>query len=407
MRVVTNAGNFVIELDRNRAPLTVDAFLKYVNEGFYADVIFHRVVAGFIAQAGGFTADMTQKPVTDNVFNESGNGLSNLRGSVGFARSTEPHSATSQFYVNLADNVDLNPRPTRWGYAVFGKVVEGMDVVDDIGHRPTAGAGSFTSNVPVEPDHHRADRAHRVTVAVLFISDLHLTAGDAETIRRFVEFMDGPARAAEELYILGDLFEAWIGDDDDDPRLAPIVAALRRLTTAGVPCKLMHGNRDFLLGPRFCAQTGCRLLGDYERVTLFGQPVLLTHGDLLCTDDTRYMTLRAELRSADLAARVPRQAARRAAASRKRSAAALGDRNRAEERLHHGRQSGGRGAHDARTRRDAAAAWAHAPAGRAPVRLGWPRGGADRARRLVSRTQHRALVGRRLRCRTDSVASRS
>ena len=151
VRVVTNAGNFVIELDRNRAPLTVDAFLKYVNEGFYAGVIFHRVVAGFIAQAGGFTTDMAQKPVTANVFNESGNGLSNLRGTVGFARSTEPHSATSQFYINLADNVDLNPRPTRWGYTVFGKVVEGMDVVDDIGHRPTAGAGSFTSNVPVEP----------------------------------------------------------------------------------------------------------------------------------------------------------------------------------------------------------------------------------------------------------------
>jgi UDP-2,3-diacylglucosamine hydrolase len=134
-------------------------------------------------------------------------------------------------------------------------------------------------------------------VTVLLISDLHLTAGDAETTRRFSEFIDGPARAAEALYILGDLFEAWIGDDEDDPRIAPIVAALRGLTDAGVRCALMHGNRDFLLGPRFCAMTGCRLLGDYERVTLFGQPVLLTHGDLLCTDDTRYMTLRAELRS--------------------------------------------------------------------------------------------------------------
>jgi UDP-2,3-diacylglucosamine hydrolase len=131
----------------------------------------------------------------------------------------------------------------------------------------------------------------------LFISDLHLTAGDAETTRRFVDFMEGPARAARELYILGDLFEAWIGDDDDDPRLAPIVAALRGLTDSGVPCALMHGNRDFLLGPRFCAATGTRLLGDYERITLNGQPVLLTHGDLLCTDDTRYMTLRSELRS--------------------------------------------------------------------------------------------------------------
>jgi UDP-2,3-diacylglucosamine hydrolase len=134
-------------------------------------------------------------------------------------------------------------------------------------------------------------------MTVLFISDLHLTAGDAETTRRFVDFIDGPARAARELYILGDLFEAWIGDDDDDPRIAPIIEALRKLTSAGVSCAVMHGNRDFLLGERFCEVTGCRLLGDYERVTLFGQPVLLTHGDLLCTDDTRYLTLRAELRS--------------------------------------------------------------------------------------------------------------
>jgi len=134
-------------------------------------------------------------------------------------------------------------------------------------------------------------------VTALFISDLHLTAGDAGTTRRFVEFMEGPARAARDLYILGDLFEAWIGDDDDDPRLEPIVAALRKLTDSGVACALMHGNRDFLLGQRFCEATGARLLGDYERVTLGGESVLLTHGDLLCTDDTRYMTLRAELRS--------------------------------------------------------------------------------------------------------------
>ena len=151
VRVVTTAGAFVIELDHNRAPRTVDAFLKYVKEGFYSGVIFHRVVAGFIAQAGGYTPDMQPKAVTENVVNESGNGLSNLRGTVGFARSNEPHSGTSQFYVNLADNVDLNPRPTRWGYAVFGKVVEGMEVVDDIGHRPTGGGGPFQSSVPVEP----------------------------------------------------------------------------------------------------------------------------------------------------------------------------------------------------------------------------------------------------------------
>lgn len=134
-------------------------------------------------------------------------------------------------------------------------------------------------------------------MTALFISDLHLTAGDSETTGRFVAFLNGPAREAQELFILGDLFEAWIGDDDDDPRLQPIVAALRAVTDAGIACAIMHGNRDFLLGADFCAATGTRLLGDYERVTLFGEPVLLTHGDLLCTDDTRYMTLRTELRS--------------------------------------------------------------------------------------------------------------
>jgi cyclophilin family peptidyl-prolyl cis-trans isomerase len=151
VRVVTTAGSFVIELDPNRAPLTVEAFLDFTKEGFYSGMIFHRVVAGFIAQAGGYTADMEPKAVTKNIVNESGNGLSNLRGTVGFARTTDPHSGTSQFYVNLADNIDLNPRPTRWGYAVFGKVVEGMEVVDEIGHAPTHAAGPFASNVPVEP----------------------------------------------------------------------------------------------------------------------------------------------------------------------------------------------------------------------------------------------------------------
>ena len=151
VRVQTSVGSFVIELDRGRAPLTVDAFLKYAKQGFYAGLIFHRVVAGFIAQAGGYTADLQQKPVTAAVPNESGNGLSNLRGTVGFARSNDPHSGTSQFYVNLADNLDLNPRPTRWGYAVFGKVVEGMEVVDDIGHRPTGPGGPFDRNVPIMP----------------------------------------------------------------------------------------------------------------------------------------------------------------------------------------------------------------------------------------------------------------
>jgi peptidyl-prolyl cis-trans isomerase A (cyclophilin A) len=151
VRVYTNVGEFVIKLDRARAPLTVEAFLKYVTSGFYSGTVFHRVVAGFIAQAGGYTPDLEPKPVTSTVINESGNGLSNLRGTVGFARSNEPHSGTSQFYINLADNLDLNPRPTRWGYAVFGTVVEGMEVVDEIGHSPTGAKGPFDRSVPVDP----------------------------------------------------------------------------------------------------------------------------------------------------------------------------------------------------------------------------------------------------------------
>ena len=150
VQFVTNLGNFVIELDPERAPFTVDNFLTYVREGYYTGTIFHRVIHGFVAQAGGFTTDFASKPVGQSVVNESGNGLSNLRGTVGLARQTAPHSGSSQFYVNLADNMDLNPRPTRWGYTVFGRVIEGMDVVDEIGQKPTGAAGEFARDVPLE-----------------------------------------------------------------------------------------------------------------------------------------------------------------------------------------------------------------------------------------------------------------
>ncbi len=150
IQVVTNLGSFVIELNRDRAPYTVDNILQYVNEGHYEGTVFHRVILGFIAQAGGLTEDFELKPVQRSVVNESGNGLSNMRASVGLARGTDPHSGNAQFYINLADNLDLNPRPTRWGYTVFGTVVEGMEVVDEIGHRPTGARGQFERNVPVD-----------------------------------------------------------------------------------------------------------------------------------------------------------------------------------------------------------------------------------------------------------------
>ena len=156
VEVVTNLGSFVIELNRDRAPFTVENFLAYVTEGHYEDTIFHRVIDGFMIQGGGFMPDMQQKesmqlkPVERSTVNESGNGLSNMRGTVGLARTADPHSGNAQFYINLADNLDLNPRPTRWGYTVFGTVVSGMEVVDEIGHRPTGASGSFERNVPVD-----------------------------------------------------------------------------------------------------------------------------------------------------------------------------------------------------------------------------------------------------------------
>lgn len=151
VRVVTSVGSFVMQLDRVRAPLTVAAFLDYVDKDHYTGTLFHRVVPGFVAQGGGYTASYDLKPTTGTIVNESGNGLSNMRGTIGLARANEPHSGTCQFYVNLADNLDLNPRATRWGYAVFGTVIEGMEVVDEIGHAPTGAGGPFDRNVPVEP----------------------------------------------------------------------------------------------------------------------------------------------------------------------------------------------------------------------------------------------------------------
>lgn len=133
-------------------------------------------------------------------------------------------------------------------------------------------------------------------MAVLFVSDLHLDSARPASIDDFVAFTENEARVADKLYILGDLFEAWIGDDDDDPGLRPIVAAITSLTQSGTDCQFMHGNRDFLVGEALCGETGMELLDEFELVELYGEKVLLTHGDLLCSDDVRYLELRRQLR---------------------------------------------------------------------------------------------------------------
>jgi cyclophilin family peptidyl-prolyl cis-trans isomerase len=151
VQVETNKGKFVIELDSDRAPLTVASFLEYVRAGHYSGVIFHRVIANFIAQTGGFDEKNVEKPTREGIPNESGNGLSNRRGTVGLARTADPHSGNAQFYINLADNAGLDPQPTRWGYTVFGRVVDGMNVVDDIGQVATGEVGPFERDAPLKP----------------------------------------------------------------------------------------------------------------------------------------------------------------------------------------------------------------------------------------------------------------
>jgi cyclophilin family peptidyl-prolyl cis-trans isomerase len=151
VRVNTTLGSFVIALDAERAPLTVANFLEYVRAGHYNGTIFHRVIGNFIAQAGGYDQQYAEKPTRPDIPNESGNGLSNRRGTVGLARTADPHTGDAQFYLNLADNPPLDPQPSRWGYTVFGVIVEGMTVVDDIGAAATGEVGPFERDAPLKP----------------------------------------------------------------------------------------------------------------------------------------------------------------------------------------------------------------------------------------------------------------
>jgi len=151
VQVVTSAGSFTIELNPERAPLTVAQFLKSVDQGYYAGTIFHRAIPGFIIQGGGYDVEYKLKGNPPKVVNESGNGLTNQRGAVGLARTSAPHDGDVQFYVNLGDNAALDPNQTRWGYAVFGKVVQGMEVADQISLLPTGARGPFKENAPLKP----------------------------------------------------------------------------------------------------------------------------------------------------------------------------------------------------------------------------------------------------------------
>lgn len=146
----TNYGDFTLELYPDKAPITVENFLSYVDSGFYDGTIFHRVIPGFVIQGGGFTEDMQQKRTQAPIKNEADNGLKNLRGTLSMARTSDINSATSQFFVNLKDNAFLDHGSRDFGYAVFAKVVDGMDVIDKIAAVPTGNRGGH-QDVPREP----------------------------------------------------------------------------------------------------------------------------------------------------------------------------------------------------------------------------------------------------------------
>ncbi len=151
--MTTTVGPMTLELDADNAPTTVENFLYYVSSGFYDDTIFHRVINNFMVQGGGFTADMEQKATQAPIENEANNGLKNARGTIAMARTQDPHSATAQFFINVQDNDFLNHTGENmqgWGYAVFGKVTEGEDVLDKIRCVQT-GSQAGHQDVPVEP----------------------------------------------------------------------------------------------------------------------------------------------------------------------------------------------------------------------------------------------------------------
>ncbi len=154
VRFITNAGEFTLELEPDLAPQTVDNFLQYVRDGFYDGTIFHRVIPGFVVQGGGFTPQFQQKPTRAPIRNEADTALSNERGTVAMARTSDPHSATAQFYINMRFNGALDhvsKSGAGWGYTAFGRVIDGMNIVGRISRAPTGPGGPFPQDVPQEP----------------------------------------------------------------------------------------------------------------------------------------------------------------------------------------------------------------------------------------------------------------
>ena len=255
------------------------------------------MINGFMIQGGCFEPGMNQKATKEAIKNEANNGLKNTRGTLAMARTQAPHSATAQFFINVADNDFLNfsgESLQGWGYCVFAEVVEGMDVVDKIKAVATGRSGMH-QDVPKEDVVITSVTVSEYLVATLFIADLHLQTEEPAITAGFLRFLRGEAKSADALYILGDLFEAWIGDDDPNPLHSEMAAAIHALVDSGVPCYFIHGNRDFLIGKRYARESGMTLLPEERVLNLYGRKVLIMHGDTLCTDDTGYLAFRAKV----------------------------------------------------------------------------------------------------------------
>lgn len=147
----TTEGDIILELDGRRAPITVANFLSLVEDGYYDGTIFHRVIPDFMIQGGGYTPGPKLKEPSAHIFNESGNGLRNLRGTIAMARSNEPHTAKAQFFINVRNNNSLNPEKDHWGFTVFGVVIEGLEIVDLIANVRTGSRGELSEDVPNVP----------------------------------------------------------------------------------------------------------------------------------------------------------------------------------------------------------------------------------------------------------------
>ena len=313
----TNQGDITLELDAENAPATVANFLQYVRDGHYDNTIFHRVIDGFMIQGGGMSPGMKEKKMRAPIANEAGNGLKNKRYTVAMARTSDPHSATAQFFINVADNDFLDhkgPSPQGWGYCVFGKVTARTGR-----RRQDQGRAYRQQRVPSErAEDGRGDRARRGSgiKPTLFVSDLHLSPARPALVAAFESFCAGPARAASGLYVLGDLFDQWIGDDQlREPLAARVASALRGVAASGVPVGIIVGNRDFLIGPRFAAAAGATLLPERIVVDVAGTPTLLMHGDEMCTSDVAYQRFRAFTHDRAAPTVLPRAALRRCGAA--------------------------------------------------------------------------------------------